>query len=138
MRQEVEERVPRQGPHRQGDQELDEVLVEDALHYRDDNDAEYSAEGDEEDGSRGREPDPVVLHVPGLLQPDVGGVVGPLRVRVVLVRAVVVALVPVLRPLGVVVLLGGVVMLLAVSEECEAEEAEAVAHRMPHLEADLH
>ena len=51
MREEVEERVPGEGAHRQGYQELDEMLVEDSLHDRDHQDAEHSAQGDQDQGA---------------------------------------------------------------------------------------
>ena len=42
--EEMEERVPSEGAHCQGYQELDEVLVEDSLHDRDHQDAEHAAQ----------------------------------------------------------------------------------------------
>ena len=154
--EEVEEGVPGEGAHGQGDQELDEVLVEDPLHDRDHNHPEHAAEGDEEDGARGGEPDPVVLHHPPLLQPHVRRVVAILFmpiliilvvvmvVAVMLVRAVVVALVLVHSVLVVVVVLGlvlvlvvgGVGGLLAAGHQGEAEQAEAVAHVHADLQHD--
>ena len=51
VRQEVEQGVTGEGPHRQGDEELDEVLVEDPLHDRDHQDTEHSAQRDQDQGT---------------------------------------------------------------------------------------
>merc|ERR1719370_551075 len=91
MRQKVEKGVASKSPNCQRDQELDEMLVEDALHDWDHDHPEHPAEGDEEDGGGGGQPDPVVVRHPAaplVLQPHVGRVVGSLCMRVVLVRTV--------------------------------------------------
>lgn len=145
MRQKVEKRVPSQSPNCQRDQELDQMLVEDALHDWDHDHTEHPAEGDEEDGGGGGQPDPVVLHHPAallVLQPHVGRVVGSLCMRVVFVRTVIVALVVlvvvvfmVLMLMLVHVVLCAVVrgLLLALGEQRHAEKAEAVANHQTHL-----
>ena len=46
MGEEVEQSVPHQRPHGQGNQELDEVLVEDSLHDGDYQDPEDATQGD--------------------------------------------------------------------------------------------
>ncbi len=54
--QKVEESVAGQRPHGKCDQELDEVLVEDLLHDRDDEDAEDAAQGNHGDGAERGQP----------------------------------------------------------------------------------
>ena len=46
MWQEVEQSVPGEGAHGQGDEELDEVLVEDPLHDRHHQDPEHATQRD--------------------------------------------------------------------------------------------
>ena len=123
------------------------MLVEHALHDGDHDHPEHPAEGDEEDGGGGSQPDPVVLHhptAPLVLQPHMRRVMGPLCMRVVFVRTVVVALVVpivvvvvvfVLNMIVVVLLCATVIcrVLLAVGEQGHAEKTEAVANHQTHL-----
>lgn len=60
---EVEEGITSECSDSQGDEELDEMLVEDSLHDRDHEDSEHPAEGDYEDSSAGRKPGLVVVYL---------------------------------------------------------------------------
>ena len=44
----MNERVRRQRPHRQGHQELQQVVVEDSVHHRDDSHAQQTNQADDE------------------------------------------------------------------------------------------
>ena len=142
----MEKCITGKGPNCERDQELDQVLVEHALHDRDHDHPEDSTQGDEEDGQGGGKPDAVVVdHLANLLvlQPHMGRVVGSLCMRVMLVRTVVVALVVVVVVVilvmvvvvVVVVVLCAVIggVLLAVGEQSHAEEAETLANHQTHL-----
>ena len=123
------------------------MLVEHPLHDRDHDHPKHPAEGDEEDGGGGSQPDPVVLHhptAPLVLQPHMRRVMGPLCMRVVFVRTVVVALVVPIVVVVVVLVLNMIVVvllcatvicrvLLAMGEEGHAEKTEAVANHQTHL-----
>jgi hypothetical protein len=63
----MEEGVTQHAADGQGDQELNEMLVEDLLHDGDDQNAENAAEGDDDDRRYGGEPQSQVTNGDGIV-----------------------------------------------------------------------